>query len=65
MEKTNKKNGKLNDKSNIAIVIMSLILVGLLIGTSYLGWLYKHGDKNAVIIYYVGYETQYFEYRLE
>lgn len=67
MEKTNIniKDSKLKDRTNIVIVVMSLIVVGLLVGTSYLGWLYRNGEKNAVVIYYVGYEKPYIEYRLE
>lgn len=57
---------KKDNKSTILIVILSIILIALLVGTCMVTWMYKNGERNSVIIYYKGeYANPIIQFRLD
>ena len=43
---------KKDTKSTALIVVLSIVLIALLVGTCMVTWMYKNGEQNSVIIYF-------------
>lgn len=58
---------KKDTKSTALIVVLSIILIALLVGTCMVTWMYKNGEQNSVIIYFSNkeYSSPTIEYRLD
>ena len=58
---------KKDTKSTALIVVLSIVLIALLVGTCMVTWMYKNGEQNSVIIYFYNkeYSSPTIEYRLD